>query len=520
MTRSRRVKFDLLAQSAHVNSHRAGIHVNVFIPERRKKLLSREDLPGVTREVVEKVELAAGERHASPFDLDGSLLAVDLNALELEAPPAGQRFRTASEYGSDSGSQLARAEGLTDVVVSSKIQPLQPVRLVAASGQHDDRYVAARADSATDGRAIQSGEHEVEDDQISRLLGKLIECRLPVECQAHIVAVAPQIPLNDLRHHRLIFYDEDSAHIASPIIFLVPYESLTRKDVGVPSRRKISVSIADYAGAVTSYALSETTPKLLPPPPSRLWIYTNFDCNLACTYCLTSSSPAAERRALPPGAYFQLIDEAVAAGIDEVFLTGGEPFLLPDIFEKLTYAAERLPTTVLTNGMLLRGRRQESLRSLSHLPITLQVSLDGHLPEIHDAYRGSGSWASTVDVIRLLRTDGFRITIGATETQANAAYTDELRAFVRELGIPEQAFFLRPLTKRGFSHEGIELRAKDVSPELTVTAEGVFWHPQSAGEVMLLSRDIFPLRDSVELMQANLAVIAAGGPVPQQYRCA
>jgi MoaA/NifB/PqqE/SkfB family radical SAM enzyme len=288
----------------------------------------------------------------------------------------------------------------------------------------------------------------------------------------------------------------------------------------LPPGRKNSVSIAPYAAPVTSYTASETAPGHLPHPPLRLWVYTNFDCNLACTYCLTSSSPAAERRALSPRAYFQLIDEAVSVGIDEVFLTGGEPFLLPDIFEKLAYAAERLPTTVLTNGMLLKRQRLELLRALSHLPITLQVSLDGHIAEIHDAYRGAGSWASTVAAIRSLRASGFPVAIGATETPVNSPYTEELRAFVRELGIPEQAFFLRPLTKRGFSHEGIELRAEDVSPELTVTAEGVFWHPQSAGEAMLLSRDIFPLRTALQLMQTNLEVIAAGGPVPQQYRCA
>lgn len=273
-------------------------------------------------------------------------------------------------------------------------------------------------------------------------------------------------------------------------------------------------------GSVTSYTPTETPTKRPPAPPSRLWIYTNFDCNLACAYCLTSSSPAAERRALPAGAYFQLIDEAVEADIDEVFLTGGEPFLLPDIFEKLAYAAERLPTTVLTNGMLLKGRRLESLRALSHLPLTLQVSLDGHVAGIHDAYRGAGSWASTVASIRSLRAHGIRVTIGATETPANAGFTQELRDFTQSLGIENGAFFLRPLTKRGFSQEGIELRPEDVAPELTVTADGVFWHPQSAGEAMLLARAVFPLREALELMQTNLEVIAAGGPVPQQYRCA
>ena len=31
---------------------------------------------------------------------------------------------------------------------------------------------------------------------------------------------------------------------------------------------------------------------------SRLWLYTNFDCNLRCSYCCVRSSPRAERRLL------------------------------------------------------------------------------------------------------------------------------------------------------------------------------------------------------------------------------
>jgi TusA-related sulfurtransferase len=34
------------------------------------------------------------------------------------------------------------------------------------------------------------------------------------------------------------------------------------------------------------------------PLGSRLWLYTNFDCNLSCDYCCVRSSPTAPRRML------------------------------------------------------------------------------------------------------------------------------------------------------------------------------------------------------------------------------
>ena len=84
-------------------------------------------------------------------------------------------------------------------------------------------------------------------------------------------------------------------------------------------------------------------------------MYTNFDCNLACDYCCVRSSPGAERRALGVDRVARLAGEAVAAGSRTV-LTGGEPFLLPDI-DGWSRHVPRLPTTMLTNGMLFHGRR-------------------------------------------------------------------------------------------------------------------------------------------------------------------
>jgi hypothetical protein len=32
-----------------------------------------------------------------------------------------------------------------------------------------------------------------------------------------------------------------------------------------------------------------------PDLPWKLWIYTNYDCNLSCNYCLASSTPHSPR---------------------------------------------------------------------------------------------------------------------------------------------------------------------------------------------------------------------------------
>ena len=48
-------------------------------------------------------------------------------------------------------------------------------------------------------------------------------------------------------------------------------------------------------------------------------------------------------------------------GVTEIFVTGGEPFLLPDIAGILAACAAAAPVTVLTNGMLFSGSRLRAL---------------------------------------------------------------------------------------------------------------------------------------------------------------
>ena len=247
---------------------------------------------------------------------------------------------------------------------------------------------------------------------------------------------------------------------------------------------------------------------------SKLWIYTNYDCNLTCSYCLAESSPAAPRRALSQSVVQQLIDEALALDFTEVFFTGGEPFILDDIYAMLVYASTRLKTIVLTNAMLLKGTRLERLTAIKNERLSVQVSLDGARPEQHDAYRGAGSWARTIDSIKALQARGFHVRLSTTETPANSAYLAEVCEFRRALGIAEADHFIRPLAKRGFSSEGLEVDMKNLVPELTVNVDGVFWHPLSTNADLQINKKIFPLATAVEKMRCVMDEIDRTGTVP------
>ncbi len=246
----------------------------------------------------------------------------------------------------------------------------------------------------------------------------------------------------------------------------------------------------------------------------KLWLYTNYDCNLRCSYCVAKSSPNAPRRALGLATVQRVVDEAVGLGFDHVFFTGGEPFILNDIYSMLAYSSARVKTTVLTNAMILRGPRLEKLAAVMNDNLVLQVSLDGGRAEHHDAYRGAGAWAKTVESIAILQAHGFRVRIGTTETPVNTAHLDELAAFLRRLGIPEEDHFIRPLAKRGYSKEGLDLGMHNLIPELTVNIDGIFWHPLSTDADMQVSRKPWPLAPAVSRVQQQLDVIARTGSVP------
>ena len=80
----------------------------------------------------------------------------------------------------------------------------------------------------------------------------------------------------------------------------------------------------------------------------------------------------------------------------------------------------------------------------------------------------------------------------ATETDAT-----EFRKFLDRKQVNEQDRVIRRVALRGFAAEGVAVARADLVPEITITADGVFWHPVGAEDAdLLVTPDIFPLADA------------------------
>jgi uncharacterized Fe-S cluster-containing radical SAM superfamily protein len=164
-----------------------------------------------------------------------------------------------------------------------------------------------------------------------------------------------------------------------------------------------------------------------------LWFNTGTLCNITCANCYIESSPRNDRLVyLSPDDMLPFLAELTCAV--EIGLTGGEPFANPAIIDLIEQALEGGHSVlVLTNAMrpLLRPRVQAGVSALVRRHgdrLTCRVSLDHWSPALHDAERGEGTFAKTLEGVDWLVGVGVRVTIagrsvsGETEDEARSAY--------------------------------------------------------------------------------------------------
>ncbi len=260
----------------------------------------------------------------------------------------------------------------------------------------------------------------------------------------------------------------------------------------------------------------------------RVWFYTNYHCNLACSYCLTESSPSAPRRQLDHGLMKALAQQASEMGFTEIGVTGGEPFLDPDLPATLAEISEILPVIVLTNGTLFVGDRLDRLSVMIGKRITFQISLDSADPDVNDMARGPDNFAKVASAVPRLIAAGHRVRIASTGQSPDPIEQERLCAFHRSLGVPDEDHVVRPIVQRGRGvviDGSIPAGASELYPELTITADGAFWSPFAPTVIddrvdtdLLLSRTVDPLRVPAERLVAQATGLPAGADVALNIR--
>ena len=160
-------------------------------------------------------------------------------------------------------------------------------------------------------------------------------------------------------------------------------------------------------------------------------------CNARCKYCYYLNNAGVVYEDLPTARWLDFFDELGRAQVMRVCLAGGEPLMREDILELIDgIVRNRMRFQLLTNGRLVTRKTARRLRETKRCE-SVQVSLDGARPEVHETMRGKGSFEPALRAIRNLLAEGVPTTVRVTVHAYNIdGLPDVARLLLKELDLP------------------------------------------------------------------------------------
>ena len=164
-------------------------------------------------------------------------------------------------------------------------------------------------------------------------------------------------------------------------------------------------------------------------------------CNLRCRYCYAEFGPR-RRPDFPLEPILRLVDGLARLGTRVIMVAGGEPLLYPDLGKLVErIVGHGIICSVNTNGITLPSRIEEVAKA-----DMLSISLDGPA-DLHDGYRGEGTYEKVRAAIRLARSRLIRVQIQFTLTRDLIGAFRHVESVAEEEGCLIGINFLRPQGK-------------------------------------------------------------------------
>jgi len=191
-------------------------------------------------------------------------------------------------------------------------------------------------------------------------------------------------------------------------------------------------------------------------PHALVWLVT-LGCNRRCPYCFYDVFPhQVGQRGAPAdatfsrAAVFRMLAEMQDIGASDLYLTGGEPLLRPDLVDLLIEADRRRVRTHLSTKYPIDAGLAGRLAASKLTSIT--YSLDAGDPRTADGLAGDkGFLPQALRALEGLVDAGFDPEVNAVVTRANEDHMDQLARVVSDLGVRRlalSAFMPPPFARR------------------------------------------------------------------------
>ncbi|MBW2533741.1 MAG: radical SAM protein, partial [Deltaproteobacteria bacterium] len=197
-------------------------------------------------------------------------------------------------------------------------------------------------------------------------------------------------------------------------------------------------------------------------------------CGLGCAHCYL---PAARRRARPdaPGAELttaeirRFLDALAGLGGLFLALTGGDPFLRPDLEAIFDHARDRrFAVSLLTSG---HGADRGALERMAARGIdTVQVSLHGADAAAHDRFTGvSGSFDEALGLLAFLAEIGAHPRAAVTVTRRNRDRLEETLERLHGMGVPAAlTLYLQPRRDGRTGPQKLAISEREIAEVLAI----------------------------------------------------
>lgn len=196
---------------------------------------------------------------------------------------------------------------------------------------------------------------------------------------------------------------------------------------------------------------------------SNIQLGLTYNCNLNCIFCFQNNNNNNNK------SYLKLKDFKIILRkikkfntIKFIELTGGEPFLNPDILEIMELIGDDFQLEITSNGILINKQIIEKLKKVNLSNI--KISVNAATPETYFKVNGKNYFERVLDNIRLLVKNHIPVTISYVVNKLNLHEIKKAENLFKELGvnIVFTPFLIENIYNKNLSNKSIRLSPQEI----------------------------------------------------------